>query len=139
MLVDGRPFIIKGITYAPTKVGQSPDKGTLVNWMMEDSNHNGILDGPYESWVDANHNNKQDSNEPTVGDFQLMKEMGVNMIRFYHQPFEPKKDVLRAMYDKYGIMVALGVTIDGEKIIIGVEQIHSENARAIIQWLDNLI
>ena len=42
-------------------------------------------------------------------------------------------------YAEDGIMVALGVTIDGEKIILGVEQIHSENARAIIQWLDNLI
>lgn len=42
-------------------------------------------------------------------------------------------------YAEDGIMVALGVTIDGEKIILGVEQIHSENSRAIIQWLDNLI
>ena len=42
-------------------------------------------------------------------------------------------------YAEDGIMVALGVTIDGEKIILGVEQIHSENSRAIIQWLDRLI
>ena len=42
-------------------------------------------------------------------------------------------------YAEDGIMVALGVTIDGEKIILGVEQIHSENSRAIIQWLDKLI
>lgn len=42
-------------------------------------------------------------------------------------------------YAKDGIMVALGITIDGEKIILGVEQMHGENSRAIIQWLDNLI
>ena len=33
LLVQGRPYVIKGITYAPTRIGQSPDKGTLANWM----------------------------------------------------------------------------------------------------------
>jgi beta-glucuronidase len=108
MMVEGKPYIIHGITYAPTKVGQSPDKGTLVNWMLEDSNNNGLLDGPYESWVDANLNNKRDPEEPIVGDFQLMKDMGVNTIRVYHQPFEPKKEVLRDMFNKYGIRVTMG-------------------------------
>jgi transposase-like protein len=42
-------------------------------------------------------------------------------------------------YADDGLMVALGVTIDGRKIILGIEQIHSENARAIEQWLDSLI
>lgn len=108
MMVEGRPYLIKGITYAPTKVGQSPDKGTLTNWMLQDNNNNALLDGPYEAWVDTNKNNKQDPDEPTVGDFQLMKEMGVNTVRVYHQPFESKKEVLRAMYDKYGIRVTMG-------------------------------
>lgn len=108
MLVDGKPYIIKGITYAPTKVGQSPDKQTLKDWMEEDSEQNGRLDGPYDSWVDANGNNKQDADEPTVGDFQLMKEMGVNTIRRYHQPFELKKEVMRDMYQKYGIRIIMG-------------------------------
>jgi beta-glucuronidase len=106
--VNNKPFVIKGITYAPTKVGQSPDKGTLVHWMAEDTNENGELDGPYEAWVDTDKNNDQDDDEPNVGDFQLMKEMGVNTIREYHQPFEPKKDVLRQMYKKYGLMVMMG-------------------------------
>ena len=52
---------------------------------------NGIVDGPYESWVDTNKNNKQDDNEKIVGDFQLMKEMGVNTIRIYHVPDTPDK------------------------------------------------
>ena len=108
MLVNGKPYIIKGITYHPTKVGQSPDKGTLVDWMTEDENHNGLIDGPYDSWADKNQNNEQDPNEPTVGDFQLMKDMGVNTIRQYHQPFEFNKKLLRDMYEKYGIRVIVG-------------------------------
>ena len=108
MFVDGEPYVIHGMTYTPTKVGQSPDKGTLVSWMYEDSNHNGLADGPYDVWVDKNWNNQQDSDEPVVGDFQLMKEMGVNTIREYHQPFYPNKELLRRMYQEHGIRVILG-------------------------------
>jgi len=42
-------------------------------------------------------------------------------------------------YAKDGIIVGLGVTIEGKKIILGIEQMHSENSRAIEQWLDRLI
>ena len=42
-------------------------------------------------------------------------------------------------YAKDGIILGLGVTVEGKKIILGVEQIHSENGRAIEQWLDRLI
>ena len=69
----------------PTKVGQSPDDGTLVDWMQEDDNHNGIIDAPYEAWVDKYGDGKRHADEPVVGDFQLMKEMGVNTLRFYYQ------------------------------------------------------
>jgi beta-glucuronidase len=106
--VDGKPFVIKGVTYAPTKIGQSPDKGTLVSWMYEDDNKNGKPDGPYDAWVDKNQNNTQDSDEPVVGDFQLMKEMGVNTIREYHQPFKPNKELLRKMHEEYGFYVIMG-------------------------------
>jgi len=108
LLVEGKPYIIKGITYAPTKIGQSPDKGTLEQWMDEDTNENGLPDGPYDSWVDKNRNNKRDEDEPIVGDFQLMKEMGVNTIREYHQPKELSKEVFRKMYKEHGIRVILG-------------------------------
>ncbi len=108
LFVGGRPFVVKGITYAPTRVGESPDEGTLSDWMKQDVNNNGIIDGPYEAWVDKNGNNKQDDDEKTAGDFYLMKEMGVNCIRIYHQPHEPDKELLRKLYDKYGIMVIMG-------------------------------
>ena len=42
-------------------------------------------------------------------------------------------------YANDGIVVGLGVTIDGRKIVLGIEQVHSENGRAIEQWLDRLI
>ena len=42
-------------------------------------------------------------------------------------------------YADDGIVVGLGVTIDGKKIILGIEQMHSENGRAIEQWLERLI
>ena len=108
LIVEQKPYIIKGITYAPTKVGQSPDNNTLGNWMDEDSNHNGKIDGPYDAFVDKNRNNLQDKDEPVVGDFKLMKEMGVNTIRLYHHPLKIKKEVLRELYSNYGIRVIIG-------------------------------
>ena len=108
LLVDKTPFLIKGITYTPTTIGQSPDKGTLKSWMTQDNNNNGKADGPYDSWVDKNRNNIQDTDEITIGDFQLMKDMGVNVIREYHQPFEPNKEILRTLFQDYGIRIIMG-------------------------------
>jgi beta-glucuronidase len=108
LMMDGSPYIIKGITYAPTKVGQSPDEGTLGNWMFEDFNNNGKIDGPYDTFVDKNGNNLQEEDEPEVGDFKLMQEMGVNTIRVYHHPNKVNKKLLRDLYENYGIMVIMG-------------------------------
>ncbi len=108
LLVDNKPYVIKGITYAVAKVGQSPDDGSLKGWMDYDYNANGKCDGPYDSFVDANRNNKQDANEPAVGDFELMKRMGVNTIRLYHQPYALKKEILRDLYQRFGIRVIMG-------------------------------
>ena len=101
LIVDKKPYIIKGITYAPTKVGQSPDEGTMTNWMEDDFNQNGLADGPYDAYLDT------DKNKKPVGDFALMKDMGVNTIRLYHHPYPPDKEVLRDMYEKYGIRVIM--------------------------------
>lgn len=108
LLVDGQPYIIKAITYTPTRIGESPDEGTLTNWMEQDINQNGKIDGPYDSWVDKNRNNRRDIDEPIVGDFQLMKDMGINTIRLYHQPFQISKELLRDLYNNYGIKVIMG-------------------------------
>ena len=108
MLVDNKPFMVKGITYTPTRVGESPDDDSLQNWTTQDINRNGLIDSPYESWVDKNKNNIQDSDEVVVGDFQLMKEMGANCIRLYHQPFDLNKDLLRDLHSRYGIYTIMG-------------------------------
>ena len=42
-------------------------------------------------------------------------------------------------YAEDGLMVALGITIDGKKVFLGIESSHSENAKAIEQWLSRLI
>jgi beta-glucuronidase len=108
LLVDGKPFMVKGITYAPTKIGESPDEGTLSSWMDDDFNANGRADGPYDSFVDKNRNNRLDGSEQVAGDFKLMKEMGVNAIRLYHHPQAVNKEVLRDMFETYGIRVIMG-------------------------------
>jgi len=101
VLVEGNPFAVKAVTYAPTKIGQSPDEGTLGNWMEEDFNQNGKIDGPYDSYLENNPGQ-------AVGDFQLMKEMGANSIRLYHQPKPANKELLRDLYNCYGIRVIMG-------------------------------
>ncbi len=108
LIVDNEIYVIKGVTYAPTKVGQSPDNGTLKNWMEEDYDQNGKADGPYDAFVDKNRNNIQGKDEPNVGDYTLMKEMGVNTIRLYHHPAKLDKEILRDLYETYGIRVIIG-------------------------------
>lgn len=38
-----------------------------------------------------------------------------------------------------GLVVAVGVTIDGQKVILGLEQMNTENAAAVGQFIDKLI
>ncbi len=102
MFVDGKPFIIHGLTYGPTKVGQTPDKGTLENWMYQEA------DSMHQAWVDANKNNIQDPDEPVVGDFKLMQDMGVNAIRVYHNNQKMNVELLRELHTRYGIRVIMG-------------------------------
>jgi len=104
--VEGRPYIVKGIGYTPNKIGQSPDEGTLDDWMQADYNNNGKIDGPYDSWVDKNYNNIQDKDEEAIGDFELLRQMHCNTIRLYHHA--SNKELLNDLYERYGIMVIMG-------------------------------
>jgi beta-glucuronidase len=108
LLIDEKPFILKAITYDPTQVGESPDEGTMKDWTRQDVDNNGLIDGPYEAWIDKNNNNKKDGDEEGIGDFQLMKNMGVNAIRLYHQPFLRNKKIIGQLYQKYGIYTLIG-------------------------------
>ena len=104
--VEGKPYIVKGVAYDPNKIGQSPDDGTLDDWMQADYNNNGRIDAPYDSWVDKNFNNIQDADEETIGDFELLKRMGCNAIRIYHRA--SNKKLLEDLYNNYGIMSIMG-------------------------------
>lgn len=42
-------------------------------------------------------------------------------------------------YAKDGIVVALGITLEGRKVIVGMEQMSTENSRAVGQFFDKLI
>ena len=106
--VNDHPFLIRGISYFPTPIGRSPDWGYKphLDWMTSDENRNQRIDGPYDSFVDLNGNNKQDDNEPTVGDFRLFEELGVNTVRLYHHAVN--KDLLRDLDRNHGIKVLMG-------------------------------
>ncbi|MDD4202261.1 MAG: hypothetical protein PHQ52_02215 [Candidatus Omnitrophica bacterium] len=100
--VDNKPYFIKGIHYAPTKIGERYD----WEWMRSDINNNGVNDVAYESWVDKNNNGKQDPDEEKTGDFTLLKQMGCNTLRILDNQYIDKK-LLRDLNDTYGIKVLL--------------------------------
>jgi len=107
--VDDEPYIIKAMAYFPNKIGLSPDNGTLnvqTDWMIADFNNNGKIDGPYDAYFDENKNNKQDKDEFSIGDFQLMKDIGVNTLRLYHHA--NNKALLKDGYENYGFMYLMG-------------------------------
>jgi len=109
LIVDDKPFIVKAVAYSPTKIGESPDEGTLQDWSRVDYDKDqSVADAAYKAWVDKNRNNKQDPDEKPVGDFQLMKEMGANSVRIYDHEGTSNKEVLRDMYNRYGIRVIMG-------------------------------
>jgi beta-glucuronidase len=127
LLVDGRPFFVRGISYSPTAIGEDANDNTRRDWMVVDDDNDGRNDYAYQSWVDANRNNRQDADEPAVGDFKLLKEMGANTIRVYHHSSDdptllalnekgssvflnhaPNKELMRALHRDFGIWIAMG-------------------------------
>ena len=100
---DGKPFFVQGISYLPTKVDFHPKDW---NWMDADENKNGKNDVAYETWVDKNKNGVQDPDEPIVGDFKLLQEMGCNAIRiFTNHPLNlPLLREMRRNFGIYGVL-----------------------------------
>lgn len=114
MKVNGKPFFIRGITYMPTRVGLSPqDEYFLDRWMTDDDDEDGQIDVAYQSWIDGNANGIQDPEEFPIGDFQLLKDAGINAIRLFlpndeHNQYASSQvnmELLRELYDKYGVYV----------------------------------
>jgi hypothetical protein len=81
LIVNGRPYIVKGVCYSPVPIGK---------------NHE------YE-W-------QSDPNKPWLVDGKLMKEMGINTIRLYQASGKPEdiKKVIKDLYEFYGIHTILG-------------------------------
>ncbi len=81
LLADGRPFIIKGVCYSPIPVGE----GYVYNW-----------------WGDTA--------KPWMVDGKLMKEAGINTVRFYEPGDKPSqvKNVISDFYENYDIRSIMG-------------------------------
>lgn len=114
LLVDNQSLVVHAVTYNPIPIGQHISSYGL-RWMFDDADDNGQPDAPYDTWVDANRNNQQDPDEKPVGDFELMRQMGVNAIRIYRQGDETEynpnifnKKLMRELYGKYGISIIMG-------------------------------
>ena len=81
LLLDGKPYLIKGVCYNPIPIGK---------------------DYEYNFWADPG--------KPWLADGKLMKQMGVNTVRFYRVGKNPDevKRVLDDLHGKFGIRVLMG-------------------------------
>lgn len=81
LLLNGKPYVIKGVCYNPVPIGK---------------------DYEYNYWGDMN--------KPWLIDGKMMKEMGVNTVRFYRPGKNPNevRKVLDDLHQKFGIRVLMG-------------------------------
>ena len=150
LLVDGKPFEIRGFSYLPTTVGESAHALNLRPWMQVDDNRNEKNDGLFDSWVDKNKNNVRDADEPVIGDAQLLKDMGANALRIYHgvdraghyDPSEYDKKLLRTLQKDDGIYSILGDFLGAytvgsqaawDKGTDYTDEAQKENMRAVVR------
>jgi len=130
LFVDGRPFQIKAVTYSVTPIGLSPDRGTWnvsKDWQLVDTNHNGLHDGFFESYIDKNDNGVRDADEPVVGDAQLLKDLGANTLRAYHHLYD--RELFRRLYKEYGFYILCGDVLGGYAIDSGADWTSGTNYR----------
>ena len=76
LFVEGKPFLIKGVIYNPTPIGEG-----------------------------YNYDFFSDKNKPWLVDGKLMKEMGINCIRIYSvgKDLQKTKELIQEMYKNFGI------------------------------------
>ncbi|MDD5504426.1 MAG: glycoside hydrolase family 2 TIM barrel-domain containing protein [Candidatus Omnitrophica bacterium] len=81
LTVNNKPYIVRGVCYNPTPVGEGP----IYNWWGN----------PAKPWI---------------ADGSLMKEAGINTVRFYEPGGKPEqvKSVISDFYEKYGIRSVMG-------------------------------
>jgi hypothetical protein len=74
-----------------------------------------------------------------------MKEMGVNAIRLYHHPFKVNKELLRDLYNNYGIMVIMGDFLgkyalgSGAPWNPGTDYSNEEHKRNMMESVTNMV
>jgi len=81
LLVDGKPFIARGVCYSPVPVSRS----YLYNW-----------------WGDPA--------KPWLVDGKLMQDAGINTVRFYEPGGKPKqvREVVSDLNDRFGVKTIMG-------------------------------
>jgi beta-galactosidase len=81
LVIDGKPFLVKGVCYSPIPVGK---------------------DYEYNFWGDPN--------KPWITDGKLMKAAGINTVRFYRPGKNPAEvnQVLTDLNQKFGIRALMG-------------------------------
>ncbi|GMV83128.1 MAG: hypothetical protein AMXMBFR7_43120 [Planctomycetota bacterium] len=104
LLVEGKPFLVQGVSYGVTPLGEVPWKFKGI--AQSDRNQNGTID-IFDSYIDANANNRRDEDEPVTGDARILHELGANTIRQYVGP-DVEVDVYRRMYREGGVRVLAG-------------------------------
>jgi len=139
-------YLIKGVVYQVVKIGQAPP--WCDNWMTSKD------DPAHKARVDLNKDGILTEDEKEVGDFQLMKEMGVNTIRLYEPPglkcgatpdivtdeeVDAARRILRELYSEYGIMTimghSLGYYVDYSNSQVR-KQIHDEVLQMVQTYKD---
>jgi len=85
LTVGSKPYFIRGVCYIPTPIGKGYD---------------------YDLWTDEA--------KPWLADGKLMKDMGINTVRFYFhsKDVERGREVIKAFYNLYGIRSAIGHYLD---------------------------
>ncbi len=81
LIVDRKPYIIKGVCYSPVEIGDSQDN---------------------DFWSDPR--------KPWLVDGKLMKKMGVNTVRFYQSgdDADATRQVINDLYTQFGIRTIMG-------------------------------
>lgn len=105
--LNGEPMMVKAVAYSCTAVGEGPGGESKI-WTA-DRNDNGKVDGLEEAWIDLNKNNKKEKNEPRTDDLNLLKSMGANAVRIYHnRGQEEPREQLKRLYEEGGIHTLMG-------------------------------
>lgn len=103
MWVDNKPYMIRGLGYGVTKIGQSPDLQNQVSCYDVDNLH-----GVFDSWVDKNGSYQRTADEPAIGDQNLLKQMGCNTIRNYYCEDLKSINVMERFWKEAGIRFSIG-------------------------------